>query len=210
MRFPSARILVFAKAPVPGRAKTRLIPVLGAEGAARLHERLLRQTVDTLATAGLAPLTVRCAPDCTHPVFAELAERWRVGLERQCDGDLGARLEQGVRAAFSRPAEAVDRVILVGCDCPALDAGYLAAALAALDDHDAVLGPAADGGYVLLGLRGAAPALFRDIPWGGPAVAGLTRERMRRLGWRWRELATLRDLDRPEDLSLLPGWGSRE
>jgi len=208
LRFPTACVLVFAKAPLPGQAKTRLIPALGAQGAARLHERLLRRTVERLASAGLAPLVLFCAPDCTHRIFAELAERHGVRLMRQCAGDLGARLYGAACATLD--ADAVDNVVLIGCDCPDLDAAYLAAALGALQDRDAVLGPAADGGYVLLGLRRAVPELFTDMPWGGAQVAALTRQRMQRLGWRWRELPVLRDLDRPEDLVLVDSAGGEE
>jgi glycosyltransferase A (GT-A) superfamily protein (DUF2064 family) len=92
-------------------------------------------------------------------------------------------------------------VVLIGTDCPPLDGDYLARALAAMADRDAVLGPAEDGGYVLLGLWRAAPELFADMPWGTDRVAALTRQRMAALGWRWAELPMLWDLDRPEDLA---------
>jgi len=205
VRFPKARIQLFAKAPLVGGAKTRLIPALGAAGAARLHERLLRETLARLAPARLAPVELWCAPDCDHPVFVELAARYALSLRQQHGDDLGEGLQHAAADALSFGPEAAEMVLLVGCDCPDLDAGYAAEALEALADHDAVLGPAADGGYVLLGLRRTAPALFRAMPWGGERVAALTRARMRSLGWRWRELAVLRDLDRPEDLVLLGG-----
>jgi rSAM/selenodomain-associated transferase 1 len=203
VRFPTARIQLFAKAPLVGAAKTRLIPALGAAGAARLHERLLRETLARLAPALLAPIELWCAPDCDHPVFVELAARYALTLRRQRGEDLGERLQQAAADALSGGAEAAEMVLLIGCDCPDLDAGYAAEALEALEGHDAVLGPAADGGYVLLGLRRAEPALFRGMPWGGEHVAALTRARMHSVGLRWRELAVLRDLDRPEDLVLL-------
>jgi rSAM/selenodomain-associated transferase 1 len=203
VRFPTSRIQLFAKAPLVGAAKTRLIPALGAAGAARLHERLLRETLARLAPALLAPIELWCAPDCDHPVFVELAARYALTLRRQRGEDLGERLQQAAADALSGGAEAAEMVLLIGCDCPDLDAGYAAEALEALEGHDAVLGPAADGGYVLLGLRRAEPALFRGMPWGGEHVAALTRARMHSVGLRWRELAVLRDLDRPEDLVLL-------
>jgi hypothetical protein len=198
-RFPQARILVFAKAPVAGACKTRLIPALGAEGAAALHRELLAGTLERLAPAGLAPLALWCAPDAEHPVFHALAQRFAVSLHTQQGGDLGARLLHAAADALGQ-AEAV---LLIGCDCPGLRPAQLMSALAALlepPQRDAVLVPADDGGYVLLGLRRAAPELFTAVPWGGDRVAAVTRERMAELGWRWEELASLPDLDRPEDL----------
>jgi len=203
VKFPAARTLVFAKAPVPGRVKTRLIPALGAAGAAQLHARLVQDTLARLAPAGLAPIELHCAPDPDHPLFEELAQRHGLRLAAQCEGDLGERLHAAARVAMASCDTAVDAVVLIGCDCPDLDAGYLAAALDALAEHDAVLGPAADGGYVLLGLRRPEPSLFSAMPWGSDRVTALTRTRLSVLGWSWRELPVLRDLDRPEDLALL-------
>ncbi len=199
-RFPDARILVFAKAPVPGAVKTRLIPALGAEGAAALHQELLEHTLARLVPAQIAPLELWCAPDAGHPLFTELAQRFGVSLCVQCGADLGARLLHAAADALTR----AQAVVLIGCDCPALGPDYLSGALAALREEpalDALLGPAADGGYVLLALREAAPLLFTDMPWGGDGVADETRARLRRLGWRWRESGRLADLDRLEDLA---------
>ena len=203
-RFPDARILVFAKAPVPGAVKTRLIPALGAEGAAALHRELLEDTLAWLARARIAPIELWCAPDATHPVFAPLGQRFAITLKVQRGADLGARLLHAAQDALAQ----VRAVVLIGCDCPVLGPDYLAEALTRLLDGggaDAVLGPADDGGYVLLALREAAPPLFTEMPWGGDRVAKMTRERMTRLGWRWRELASLPDLDRPEDLAWYRG-----
>ena len=129
-------------------------------------------------------------------MFSDFAERYGVSLHCQSGGDLGERMYQAVREGLTR----CRRLVMVGADCPSLDRGYVTAALAALDRHHAVLGPAEDGGYVLLGLKQALPALFADIPWGSGAVARLTRERMAALNWTWAELPVLWDLDRPEDL----------
>lgn len=199
-RFPTARILVFAKAPVPGACKTRLIPALGAEGAAALHRELLEGTLARLAPAGIAPLELWCAPDAGHAAFQDLATRWGVSLHGQQGGNLGERM---LHAATHALAEA-EAVVLIGCDCPGLGPAQIASALTALlaqPRQDAVLGPAEDGGYVLLGLRRPAPELFTVMPWGGDQVAALTRARMAGLGWRWWELAPLADVDRPEDLA---------
>jgi len=196
--FPHARILLFAKAPVLGQVKTRMIPALGADGAARLHARLLRETIARLSMAPVAPLELWCAPDTGHALFGELAETQHLTLHQQDGEDLGERLLAASADALSR----ADAVALIGSDCPTLGTAYVAQALDALrsTDLDAVLGPAVDGGYVLLAMRRAEPTLFTGMPWGGNQVAAITRARMAALGWSWRELAVLRDVDRPADL----------
>lgn len=199
MRHPDARLLIFAKSPVPGQVKTRLIPALGAQGTAALAERLLERTLTELAGAALAPLELWCAPDCHHPTITRLCARLDVVCHAQCAGDLGARLQAAAADALCRAT----RVLLVGADIPALDAAYCATALDALDSHEAVLGPAEDGGYVLLGIKRAAPDLFRDMPWGDDRVGAITQARIEALGWRCAILPTLWDLDRPEDLARL-------
>jgi rSAM/selenodomain-associated transferase 1 len=196
----TTRILVFAKAPVPGEVKTRLIPALGAAGAAALHERLVGQTLATAAAAATGPVELCCAPDVSHPVLAAFARAHGATLAAQGPGDLGDRMH----AAFERALAGAPAAIVIGCDCPALTPHHLREAAAALaGGDDAVLAPAADGGYVLIGLARVARTLFDRICWGGPHVLEDTRRRLAALGWRWRELATLWDVDRPEDLMRL-------
>jgi rSAM/selenodomain-associated transferase 1 len=203
---PSTRILVFAKAPLPGQVKTRLIPALGAQGAARLHERLLRETLLRMSrVAKMRPdvgLELWCAPDRSHPLFQELCLAHALRLQDQCAGDLGQRLFAGASEALRR----AHAVLLIGSDCPDLGVEQIDQAVSALraPGIDAVLGPALDGGYALLGIRRAEPGLFTNMPWGGDRVAAVTRERMIALGWCWRELPELRDVDRPEDLDWYP------
>jgi rSAM/selenodomain-associated transferase 1 len=203
MRFPNARILIFAKAPRPGVCKTRLSPALGRDGAAKVAETLLRGTVERVAGARLAPAELWCTPDLGHPVFDELAARFGLGLEVQHGDDLGARMQHAATSALSH----AEPVLLIGTDCPDLDADYLQQAMTALSTHVAVLGPAEDGGYVLLGLSRAAmdhlPRLFGEMPWGSERVAELTRERLETYGLDWSELSMLADIDRPEDLVRL-------
>ena len=196
MRFPDARILIFAKAPEPGRVKTRLIPALSPRGAADLHAQLLADTVARFAPAGLAPVELWCAPDPACAPFSELANRYLFRRYAQRGADLGERMLDAAADALTRSGA----VVLVGTDCPLLGRTYLAQALALLGGKDAVLGPAEDGGYVLLGLTQAPPELFSDIPWGTDRVAAITRGRMDALGWEWAELPPLWDLDRPDDL----------
>jgi rSAM/selenodomain-associated transferase 1 len=186
-------ISILAKAPVPGLAKTRLIPALGADGAAALQERLIRRAVATAADAALGPVALWAAPDGAHPLFQALRRRYGVTLGRQPDGDLGARMQEAAAAANGP-------VLVVGTDCPALGADHLHRAAATLRNYDVVVIPAEDGGYVLIGLRQPCAALFADIAWSTPTVIDETRRRLRTLTLSWRELPTLWDVDRPEDL----------
>jgi rSAM/selenodomain-associated transferase 1 len=193
----SPRLLIFAKVPLPGLAKTRLIPALGAEGAAALQQRLIRLTLVTAAQSGLAT-ELWCHPDCDQPFFAACGAEFAVELRRQQGADLGERMHHAFVTADA-PA------LLIGTDCPALSAQDLCAAAAALNaDHDAVLGPAADGGYYLIGLRRPQPALFHAMPWGTDAVLALTRTRLHAVGLCWHELPLHHDIDTPDDLVHLP------
>lgn len=203
---PDARcaVIVMAKAPVAGLAKTRLIPALGAEGAAALAARMLAHAVGQALAAGLGPVMLCGAPDVSHPAFAALAPDPRVTLHAQGEGDLGARMQR----AFERALAAHARAVLIGTDAPALDAAVLRAAAAALATHDAVLAPAHDGGYALIGLQRPEPRLFEAMPWSTAQVMATTRERLRERGLRWHELPALHDIDEPADLVHLGprGW----
>lgn len=195
-------VIVFAKAPRAGYAKTRLIAALGAEGAARLAERLLQAALEHALDADLGPVQLCVTPDGNHPAFIAAARRGIIVTE-QGDGDLGARMAR----AFERVLALQPRALLIGTDAPLLDATYLRAAAAALDDADAVFGPAADGGYALVGLKQPAPQLFVDMLWSHDRVMAQTRERLAAAGLRHVELPVLYDIDRPADLQHLPeGW----
>ena len=196
----SACLLVFAKAPEPGLAKTRLIPLLGAEGAARLQARLTRRAINTALDANSGQVELWCFPHAGHPFFSALGAELGVALNSQCGGDLGDKMCQAAAQALAsnRPA------LIFGTDCPLLTPGHIEQALAALSQgQDAVLIPAEDGGYVLLGLARMAPELFRGIDWGTDRVLAQTRERLYGLGFRFAELEPLPDLDRPEDVLKL-------
>lgn len=196
-------ILVFARAPVPGRAKTRLIPALGATGAARLHRELVAHALGAAAGSGAQRIELWLADAEADSELARLAAASGARLHHQAGADLGARMANALGAAVARGGPA----LVIGSDCPALDAATLTEAQAALERHDAVLGPANDGGYVLLGLHRVAPALFTDMPWGTDAVLARTRARLAALGWSWHELAARDDIDRPEDLARLRALG---
>jgi len=196
MQFPNARILIFAKAPKPGYAKTRLIPALGAEGAVDLYKALLKQTIESVIAANLSPIQLWCAPNSEHAFFQKLANQYNLSLHDQSGADLGERMRSAADFALNR----AEMVLLIGGDCPLLSGIHLFQSLQWLIDNDAVIGPAEDGGYVLLGLRQTALALFENMPWGGEQVLKLTRERLAELQWHWQELEPLWDIDRPADL----------
>ena len=200
-RMPT-RILVFAKAPVSGQVKTRLIPALGAAGAAGLARRLLDHTLAQALAAGCGTVELCASPDFSAPDWAAVPLPPGVATSAQGDGDLGARLARAARRHLAQGA----RVLLIGTDCPALSAVRLRAAAAALADHEAALYPALDGGYTLLGLRADHPSLFTAIPWSTAQVAAMTRARMQALGWRIWVGDALPDIDTPADLLQLPEW----
>ncbi len=194
-------VQVFAKAPEPGRTKTRLIPLLGAEGAAALHARMARDTLQCLTAHPDLAVELWCHPHDHHPFFEDCRRRFDVPLFRQRGGELGARMDHALHHGLDRQPHA----LLVGTDCPGLRADDLLEAGRALQaGADAVLGPALDGGYYLIGLRRPRPRLFRDMPWGSARVLDLTRHRLRQAGLRWHELTPRADVDRPEDLRHYP------
>jgi uncharacterized protein len=197
-------LAVLAKAPIPGFAKTRLAPRLGPEGAAELHAVLLERTLRAAGSSGFAPVALWCAPDSRSPFFAALRGVAALDLHDQPEGDLGARM----LAAFELHLAAGAPVVLVGTDCPELGPARLRAAGAALaGGADAVILPAADGGYAALGLARVDRSLFDGMRWGSSEVLEETRRRIRRLGWTAHELRPVRDVDRPEDLEWLLASG---
>jgi rSAM/selenodomain-associated transferase 1 len=193
-------VIVFAKAPRPGQAKTRLIPVLGEVGAALLAERLLHAALRQAVDAAIGPVELCVTPDRDHPAFAAASSRYAIALTDQGGGDLGQRMAH----AFERVLATQPRALLIGTDAPALDAAYLRHAAATLDEADVVLAPAADGGYALIGLQRPAPTLFAGMRWSHDRVMADTRERVARSGLRHVELPVVHDIDEPADLIHLP------
>lgn len=198
-------MIVMAKAPVPGYAKTRLIPALGAERAAMLAQRLLDAAVGHALEAQVGPVELCCAPDQRHPAFAGLAATREIQLEIQCAGDLGARMLD----AFERAGRRMAPMLMMGTDAPALDAPMIRSAANAFDDTevDAVFVPALDGGYALIGLRRVVPSLFDNMAWSTSSVMAETRARLVLAGLRHVELPPVADIDDASDLMHLPdGW----
>ena len=189
-------LIVFARAPEPGRVKTRLAPVLGDKGAARLHTLLVERTLRTATLAGFDEVHLCCAPQSGGKFFSAMKKCFGVRLSSQGRGGLGERMQRALRR---HPG-----AVLIGSDCPSLRPADLRAAARALrSGQDAVFCPAEDGGYALIGARRSVSTLFDGVKWGSAKVMAQTRARLRRLGWRWRELRTVWDVDRPEDLVRL-------
>ncbi len=200
MLFPEARILVFAKPPVAGYAKTRLIPKLGAEAAAELHRKLCLHTLNTVTQSTLCPVELWCANNPDHAFFHDCKKEYNVTLKQQQGNDLGQRMAHALQETLKTSPFA----ILIGCDCPSLTSDDLATALHALQNgHHCVLGPAEDGGYVLIGLSCFDETLFQNIHWGSDSVLDETRKILDTLNWQWQETNTHCDIDRPDDLHQL-------
>ena len=195
-RAPAA-VAVLAKAPVAGLAKTRLMPLLGPSGAARAQRGFVLQTLATARAASTGVLTLWCAPDAANRFFRALVCRHGVNARPQPLGDLGHRMAAAMSNHFSQAPHLP--MLIVGTDCPVLTAEHLQQAADALRTVDAVLIPAEDGGYVLIGLRQPMPEVFTKIEWSTPRVLAQTRERLHAAGASWRELPTLWDVDEPED-----------
>ena len=186
-------VLVFARAPEPGRVKTRLAATLGDAAALAVYRWLAERTV------GEARRVPECRVTVCHAGAAPALAEWLgvdLALRAQCEGDLGARIADAAAHAFAAGAR---RVAIVGTDCPDLDARRIGAALDALDDADAAFGPADDGGYYLVALARPLPALFRDVPWSAPDTLDATLAVARREGLHVALLPTLQDVDTAAD-----------
>ncbi len=186
------RLVLFTRYPEPGHAKTRLIPKLGAFGAAELHRRLTERTLATLRKTGL-PIEIWVTGAPVAAFEAWLGTDTPIWL--QPSGDLGARMDQA-----SRPSPA----IVIGSDIPLLAVSHIEQAVVLLRSGKVALGPAEDGGYYLVGLPEPVPLLFADMPWSTSDVLAETIRRLSANGILYGLLPVLPDLDRPEDLERFP------
>jgi len=188
-------LIVFAKAPRPGRVKTRLAADLGAQEASRVYRRLGRRVLDAVREGPYRTLVYYDPPDAE----AEMRD-WLGGesleFRPQAEGDLGERMAR----AFEEALRDADRACIVGTDVPALRAALVVQALERLESADVVLGPAEDGGYYLMALSRPHPEIFRDVPWSTADVLGTTLERARHAGLRESLLPVLKDVDTAADL----------
>ncbi|WP_019530046.1 TIGR04282 family arsenosugar biosynthesis glycosyltransferase [Dasania marina] len=196
----TVRIVIFAKAPLAGMAKTRLIPALGLEGSAQLARKLLSHTVAQAIEANIGPTELCVSPTTLHPVWKELALPAALAWSEQGEGDLGERLAK----ASQRVTANGESILLIGSDCPSLSAEQLCAAATALNHYDACMVPVSDGGYGLLGLNRHLASVFADMPWSTATVARLTRQRILAENWTLKSFTPLHDIDEPQDLRHLP------
>lgn len=194
------RLVVFARYPVSGKTKTRLIERLGPQGAAQLQDRMTRHTLsqaEEFARSGGARVEVYFTGSDRSAMSDHYGDRF--DYIEQGEGGLGERL---TRAALAQDGS----VIIIGSDCPDLTAPLLQQAAARLAEHDLVLGPSLDGGYYLIGMRHPRRELFTGIDWSTDRVAAQTIDAAQRLGLTCALLERLSDIDRPEDLSAYPGF----
>ena len=192
--------MIIAKAPLAGMCKTRLIPALGADGAAALAAQMLHRSVRTAIGAQLGPVELCAAPNAAHPVWRTLGLPKALDWSDQGEGDLGQRMARAAERTLARG----EHLILVGSDCPTLTAAHLRDAAHALRNGETALIPAFDGGYALLGLATMQAALFTDIAWSTANVARITLERLAQTGVPVHIGPTLHDIDEPADLAHLP------
>lgn len=193
-------IIVFAKAPEAGKVKTRLTPYLKAEQAAALHRQLVEHTLLTVTSGNQKKVALWCAPDLHHPFFKECKQKHNILLKNQQGKTLGERITH----AFDETLQHNPFSIILGTDCPILNASNITQAFEKLEQgYDVVISPAEDGGYALLGLKTPFPALFEGISWGHSNVLSQTRQIMKQEKLHYCELDTLWDIDRPEDYERL-------
>lgn len=196
--FPDARIIVFAKAPVPGRVKTRLRPAIGARAAAGVYKTLCRDVLTRIQATRCAPMELHVAPGSDHPWLRARAREFSTYLRTQGPGDLGSRMSRALNDALGRCRLAV----VIGADCAGLDGDTVVASIQALaTGAPVVLVPADDGGYALIGMRKpVSPALFRCIDWGTPRVTAQTRRAARQHHITIRETGQAWDVDDWQDV----------
>lgn len=194
---PATALSILAKAPIPGLAKTRLIPALGARTAARTQRAFILQTLHTAQQANLGGVSLWCAPNGHHRHFRALQVQQALSCVDQPQGDLGERMLRCAAHHFEQKNALP--LLLMGTDCPALSPGHLQEAARRLRDHDVCLIPAEDGGYVLLGLRKIIPEVFSKIDWSTPRVLAQTLERIAQAQASVSLLPTLWDVDEPAD-----------
>lgn len=192
-------LLVFAKAPIPGQVKTRLIPAIGKEYSTRLYIELFHHTMDVALRSSVNEIQIWCSPSVNASCFQDYSREEKVSLHVQQGNSLGDRMSYALNKGLNN----FNACVLVGCDCPDLNSQDIEQAYGMLDSTDVVIGPAQDGGYYLLALAKSSFQIFEDIEWGSSSVLQKTKQNLKRLDWEWQELRMLNDIDTVSDLSEL-------
>lgn len=189
-------LLVFTRVPVSGQTKTRLIPLLGAQGAAEFHQTILLSTLAEANASNFTTVEIWCATENEHPFLKQCELDYSCAMKIQQGNDLGERMHHAAEITLAENAF----VVLIGSDCPAITTDILNQSYQHLSDgKDVVLGPASDGGYYLIGVKKPNSCIFQDITWGKGNVAERTRQNFTELGLDYVELEELSDIDTPED-----------
>jgi hypothetical protein len=194
------KLIIFSKAPLAGQVKTRLIPALGRSKATQLHRYMLEQTVIMASKLKNIDCELHCAPDTSHSFFNTLANKYSLKLLPQQGAQLGDKMAYAMQAALSNCLHCV----IIGTDCPTMNAHYIQQAFTQLRSADVVLGPAKDGGYVLIAAKAFDGRLFSRVSWGTSQVLKQTLKNINQLQLKYHKLNTLSDVDRAEDLAYLP------
>lgn len=195
-KYPEARILVFAKAPIAGMVKTRLIPDIGENAAAAFYCDMASTVIDRIAKSQLCPADIYCYPDTTHRFFKDKALKNKMELVSQSGNDLGERMLNAINVSSHQSSN----IILVGTDCLEYTDEYFELAIKYLECHDVVVGPATDGGFVLIGMKNLVPGIFKDVVWGDEHVMKTTENNLKRLNQSYKLLTPLNDVDTLEDM----------
>ena len=190
------KLLIFTKSPVLGEVKTRLQPDYSPEQSLLVHKNLMLNTLALTRKLEGFDVELCCAPDRNTSFFLDCENKFPIELSNQQGEDLGERMAFSLSVSL----QTYENVVVIGTDCPDINEDYLNQAFEALNDVDAVIGPAADGGYVLLGLKKFSIELFTDILWSTDKVFSQTKQTLKDLSWTYKELGIMHDLDRPEDL----------
>ncbi len=186
---------IFAKAPIVGKVKTRLKDAIDEQAATDLHKRLVKYCLQKFSR--IFTVQLWCYPNELHPFFITCKSEFNISLHNQQGKNLGERMAYALASTAPKPT------ILIGTDCPTLTVNTLQNSFIALQQNQVVLGPAEDGGYVLIGMQQKIPELFTDIPWGTSLVLETTRSRLSTLQLNWYETSIQWDVDRPQDLARL-------
>lgn len=192
----SNKLLIFTKSPILGEVKTRLQPDYTTEQSLTVHKRLMLNTLELTNNLKDFDIELCCAPNRNSSFFLECENNFPIQLSNQEGVDLGERMAFSLSVSL----QSYEKVVVIGTDCPDIDVDYITQAFTALNENDAVIGPASDGGYVLLGLTKFSMELFTDISWGTNKVFKQTKNVFENLSWSLKELGIMHDLDRPEDL----------